>query len=293
VFARDTTQAMFLSKAEATLKGLISPVGHHRLNRMIREGFPAGLLEPLKFLLTGNAGETERLTVEKIERIRSEISQKQKEYAVVHSSGDSDRVSIVDRRLGWLVEVASITKYWGTFLHLCANAIQADTILELGSCVGISSCYLASAKSCKNFITIEGSNTLIPAIESNLRKITNHFKIVNALFDAGLDQILPSLKSGIDLVFIDGDHTKAATLRYFNRITPFLNCGSVVLFDDIHWSREMWETWQMISESRGLVFTVNLGRIGFCIWNGQEEKPRNYSLSKFTIDWGKGKTSAE
>jgi predicted O-methyltransferase YrrM len=278
---------MFLSKAESTLKGLLSPIGHRRLNRMLEAGFPAHLTEPLRFLFSS----TSYGTVQNVEKIRSEITEKGKPYIVVRSSGldtGSQTTVLVERKLEWLVEIASITKYWGTFLHLCAKATKAETILELGACVGLSSCYLASTESCKNFITIEGSDGLVRLIESNLRKVSNNFKVVHALFDSGLDEVLPTLESGLDLVFIDGDHTKAATLHYFQRIKPFLNRGSVILFDDIHWSKEMFQAWREVCESPGLSFTVNLGRLGLCIWDEQSNKPVNYNLSKFTKEWGRG-----
>ncbi len=282
---------MFLSKAESTLKGLLSPLGHRRLNKMMEDGFPSDLMEPLRFLLSPPSIELDHTVLSKVEKVRSEISGKPEEYGVVRSSGlesGSHSVTLVARKLEWLVEIASITKYWGTFLHLCSKSIKARTILELGACVGLSSCYLASAEFCKDFITIEGSDDLVGLVESNLRQVTDHFRVVHSLFDPGLDQVLPSLKSGLDLAFIDGDHTKAATLHYFQRIQPFLNQGSVVLFDDIHWSKEMLEAWEEICKSSGLLFTVNLGRLGLCIWDGQSNTPKNYDLSKFTMDWGRG-----
>ncbi len=266
---------------------------------MMEDGFPEHFKEPLQYLLSSTSAEMDRSIEEKVtkvEKIRSDISRKSEQYIVVRSSGidkdiNSQAVNLVQRKLGWLVATASITKYWGTFLYLCSKATKAETILELGSCVGLSSCYLASAESCKNFITIEGSDGLVSLIESNLRQVTNNFKVVHSLFDSGLDQVLPSLNTRLDLVFIDGDHTKPATLHYYRRVKPFLKPGSVILFDDIHWSRGMRHAWQEICESSGLLFTVNLGKLGLCIWNGQENKPTNFNLSKFTLDWGRGEGS--
>jgi predicted O-methyltransferase YrrM len=286
---------MFLSKTESKLKRLLSPFGYRTLNRMIHQGFPDQLLRPLEFLLSPTLTKEDQLVVDKVEKIRTEFLQKDDQYVVIRSSGIDDSSSsqaptLVERKLRWLAEIASITKYWGTFLYLCANAMKAETILELGSCAGVSSCYLASTASCKNFIAIEGSKDLSVLVESNLRQVTDHFKVVCSLFDAGLNEVLPSLESGLDLVFIDGDHTKSATLHYFHRIKPFLKKDSVLLFDDIHWSKDMWHAWKEICESPGLAFTVNLGRIGLCIWDGDEKNAQSFNLSKFTIDWGWGRT---
>src|SRR5262245_11491463 len=196
---------MFLSKAESKFKGLLSRLGHHRLRTMIHEGFPDQFLRPLEFLLSPTLTKEDQLVVDKVERIRSGFSRKDDQYVVIRSSGidgsSSKTPMLVERKLKWLADIASITKYWGTFLYLCADTMKAETILELGSCAGVSSCYLASAVSCKNFISIEGSKDLAVLVQSNLRQVTDHSKVVCSLFDAGLDEILPSLEDGLDSVF--------------------------------------------------------------------------------------------
>lgn len=42
-------------------------------------------------------------------------------------------------------------------------------------------------------------------------------------------------QNGVDLAYIDGDHEKVATIRYFERIKPHLNPDAVVIFGDISW----------------------------------------------------------
>jgi predicted O-methyltransferase YrrM len=192
-----------------------------------------------------------------------------------------------------IANTASVLPYWGTFLYLCVRARHAKTILELGGCAGISGCYLAAAPDCRTFITIEGSPALASLAKSNLRQVANNFVVINNLFDTALDELLPSYTDGFDLVHIDGQHEKSSTLHYLERLVPHLQRGSLLAFDDIRWTVDMWETWQLLCARKGMACTIDVGRYGLCLWDGETPSPRNYHFAKFTDLWRKGKPRHE
>jgi hypothetical protein len=101
---------------------------------------------------------------------------------------------------------------------------------------------------------------------------------VNASFDEALDRILPTLRDGIDMAYIDGGKDKRSNLRYLERVTPSLNEGCLVVFDDIHWSSEMWEMWGVVRKWKGFSHTINAGRFGVCLWSGRDVRPKTYDL---------------
>lgn len=275
------------------MKGLLSPVGRIKLRRMLKDGFPPELHSPLLYLLTRNISKEEEAVFERIESLRRTFQQQPAELQVLRGTagpGGSGEAVQVARDLDWLQQIVSVPKYWGAFLHLCAKASQAKTILELGSCLGISGCYLASANSSVDFITIEGSKDLVPIAQSNLQQIAGHAKVIPALFEDGLDRVLPAFRSGLDVVHIDGDHTEEKTLHYFRRLIPHLHTGSIVLFDDIYFSPGMLSAWEKLSRWEGASFAVNLGRFGMLIWEGGAREPQAYDLSLFTSEWGRGAT---
>jgi hypothetical protein len=288
--------------ARSVIQWFISSIGSYRLEKMLDDGLPPRFRIPLLFLLKKKISEEDLLIVTKVEAIRTEMANRGNVELEIYTSPSSDgsrRMSSLGEKptpgevrkipLKDIAHTVSISKYWGTFLFLCANVIRARTILELGSCAGISGCYLASGKDCSKLITIEGSPVLVALAESNIRQVTDHFVVVNALFDTGLDKILPTLEEKLDLVYIDGQHERTAMLYYFGRLTPHLNSGSIILFDDIHWSPDTLEGWQILSGWKGLAYSINLGRCGMCIWDGETTKPKNYDLSFYTDLWKKGK----
>jgi len=201
----------------------------------------------------------------------------------------------IDRStLAYIAEVASISRYWGSFLHLCASSAQARTILELGGCAGISGSYLASAPLCQRFVTVEGSPDLAKLAGRHINQVAaGQCEVRNALFDDALDALLPGFGTALDFAYIDGQHERAATIHYLKRITPALHPGSIVIFDDVMWSRDMESAWQEISATDGVSAAVLLGRLGVIVWGLAGDKADHYDLSRFTAEWKRGRLSAE
>jgi predicted O-methyltransferase YrrM len=131
-----------------------------------------------------------------------------------------------------------------------AEMARPSCSLELGSNLGLTTAYLASAVSPSKVISIEGDPELANLAAENLQRLDlKNVEIVTANFDDVLPEVLHN--HTIDFFFIDGNHTKDATLRYWNMIAPHLTPRSVVVFDDIHWSEGMEEAWnEIISDSR-------------------------------------------
>lgn len=268
---------------------LASWVGRRQYLRMLTDNLPNPLRSPIEFLLSGKLNPEDDRVVRNIETLRSELAKRQSEFVSVFSGRTSIESAMhpfspagtLERSLPQIAYVSSVLPRWGTFLYLCANARRAKTILELGSSAGISGCFLASAGDCQRFITVEGSSELAKLAETNLSHVARNFEVVNASFTDALDRILPTLRHGVDMAYMDGDKEKHALCRSFERLTPHLNSGSVVVFDDIHWSSEMWEAWQVLRRWKGFSHTITAGRFGVCFWTGDHVEPKTFDLYKF------------
>ena len=289
--------------ARSIYRWFVPMIGRYYLKRMIDDGLPARFRLPLLFLLTKSLSQEDQLIVSRIESVRSKMANRGDVYVDIYPSpspGSAGMVSSPEVKpapgkvkkvpLSRIANTTSVLPYWGTFLYLCANVNRAKTILELGSCAGISGCYMASGKYCKRFITIEGSRALATLAESNIRQVADNFAVITALFDDGFDETLPKLKDGLDMVYFDGQHEKIATIHYLERLTPHLNAGSILILDDIRWTSDMWEAWQALCKWKGMAWTIDVGRFGICVWDGVATQPKNYDFSKFTDLWRKRKS---
>jgi len=268
-----------LSLARMIYRRAMALLGIYKLQRMLEGGLPQPLQTPLEFLFARKLSHEAQQAVERVELIRSVVAHQTRLYEVVNPH-DSDP----KRTAAQIAHRSSVTSEWGTFLYLCAESFRSRTILELGSCAGISGCYLASSRYCTKFITVEGSESLASLAKSNIDRISDRGEVVNALFDDALDQILPTLGGGVDLVYIDGHHEYEATLHYFRRLKLHLNKGALVVFDDVHWSDGMWQAWQALKELEGFSYTIDAGRFGICLWEGASILPIHYDLRRY-LGW--------
>jgi len=279
-------------------RGLVYPAGKRYLQKALAQGLAPEWAEPLSFLLTGRLSPADRQVVRRVEAIRTLNAQKPDTYifqTVASDLGAQNFVRIVvaapsgasqpKLSSGWVAKVASVSADWGTFLYLAAKAAEAQLILELGSCAGISGCYLASAPNCSQFITIEGSPALAALATANIQQISEKATVINALFDSGLDQVLAGLNRNLDFVFIDGHHELEATRHYFERLQPHLSETCIVVFDDIRLYHSMWEFWQSLSCEQGFTQLINVGRFGIGLWNGVAAQPQVFDFSPFTGLW--------
>jgi hypothetical protein len=182
----------------------MSAIGRRQLRKMSATVLPELLGDPLRFLVERTISGADLPVVEKIEAMRADMAKRNREFVGVFEGDQLEAKSGRSKSLAEVAWVVSIVPLWGTFLYLCAKASAAKTILELGGGAGISGCYLASGPSCTRFVTIEGHPDRAQLAELHLRSVANDAEVVNASFEDGVRDVLPTLDGGIDLVFIDG-----------------------------------------------------------------------------------------
>ena len=79
-------------------------------------------------------------------------------------------------------------------------------------------------------------------------------------------------KTSYDLIFIDGNHRKEPTLSYFEKLLPLVHNDSVMILDDIHWSKEMEEAWEEIKKHPSVKVTIDTFFQGFVFFRREQVK---------------------
>jgi predicted O-methyltransferase YrrM len=74
------------------------------------------------------------------------------------------------------------------------------------------------------------------------------------------------------MVFFDGNHKKEATLRYFDMCLSHIHNNSILLFDDIHWSKGMKEAWENIRQHPSVVVSIDLFSMGIVFFRKELSK---------------------
>jgi predicted O-methyltransferase YrrM len=165
----------------------------------------------------------------------------------------------------------------GQLLSRIVYFLKLNNILELGTSLGISTAYLASLSKSRNCITLEGcENTANIARQTFSALNLSNIEIITGDIDNTIHLALNKL-STIDFVYIDANHTFNATMRNFELILPKLNEKAVIVLDDIYWSKEMKQAWDLIKLHPKVNSTFDLYHFGIVFFN-PDLHAKNYKL---------------
>jgi predicted O-methyltransferase YrrM len=143
----------------------------------------------------------------------------------------------------------------GRLLHYLVRIQKPAKALELGSCVGISGSYVASALATNgqgHLWTIEGSPGIAKLTKQTFERLGLQ-KWATSVVGPFSGTLQPTLKNGpFGFAFIDGHHDGDATIDYFNQIKSALTKNAIVMFDDIDYSPDMARAWSEIQRDPGL-----------------------------------------
>lgn len=157
-------------------------------------------------------------------------------------------------------------------LFQLVNYYQCKQILELGTSLGISSAYLASADHRSQVITLEGDDHIAAkAKEVHQLLGLKNISVTTGAFSDTLPKVL-SQQLKFDLVFIDGHHEEHATLDYFQQILKKCDDQSIIVVDDIYWSEGMTRAWQSIISHADVRLSIDLYDIGIVFFHKELSK---------------------
>ncbi len=240
----------------------------YRLKARHREGF--GIHSPFVYSLLNEViyEKSHYYCYKPIEKLRQELL------------NNKEQISVEDFGEGHykLRSIASIAKKsvkpakYAQLLFRLVNMNSSRTILELGTALGITTAYLASAHTQAQVITIEGDSLLCNYAQTHFKRL----KKQNISLQCGkLDDLLPDLLAPIDqldFVFFDANHTKEATLRYAEWCFPKTHTGTIFVVDDIHWSASMEEAWHVIKQDKRVRLAIDIFEMGILFFNTELTK---------------------
>lgn len=180
--------------------------------------------------------------------------------------GAGSRVSSKSSPLGRLIKGSSVSSKIGAFLFRLAKWLNAENILEIGTSVGVSTLYLASACPEANIITLEGDSQRAAYAQHSFEFMSfNNIELLEGDFDLTLGVAIEKIPK-IDMVFFDGNHRAEPTLRYFKQCLKKKHDDTVFVFDDIRWSNEMFKAWQVIAQHNSVSVSIDMFNVGVILF---------------------------
>jgi predicted O-methyltransferase YrrM len=192
--------------------------------------------------------------------------------------GAGSRKGPGSKSIAQITRHAARSRKYGQLLFRIAKYYRPHYILELGTSMGISTAYLASADKTSVTVTGEGNYAIASIAKDNFKESgLSNIRIITGNFDNTLPEMVAALPH-IDLAFIDANHRKKPTLTYFHELLKKVTDGSIIIFDDIHWSRGMEEAWREIKAHHSVMLTIDVFFFGIVFFRHEFKEKQHFRI---------------
>lgn len=187
--------------------------------------------------------------------------------------GAGSRKLTQQRTVSQIAKVSgSSDKYAKLLFRLVAN-YQPKEVLELGTSFGLGTYMLAAASEEINITTVEGCKSTFEIARRSFPS-SQHVKVdfVNKPFISYLENL--ENRPPFDFVFIDGDHKSESLFKQLELLAPFIHDETMILLDDIRWSKDMLFAWNKLVDSSDYHLSIDLFKMGILLKRSHQEKER-------------------
>ncbi len=213
---------------------------------------------------------TEYKAYSELKHYKKDLLRDQKTIEVTDLGAGSQVLKSTTRTVSQMAKHSGTTNHRAKLLFRLVQYFKFNSILELGTSLGIATHAMHLGHSNSKITTIEGC--------PNLSKFSeDHFNQLNLtpinLITGDFKDVIHDLKANAyDFIFIDGNHQKGATLDYFGMLLPMAYNDSVFIFDDIHWSKGMTEAWESIIQHPKVTVSIDTFFWGFVFFRKEQNK---------------------
>ncbi len=195
------------------------------------------------------------------------------------------------REISKIAKTAGISPKNAELLFRITHYFQPEHILEIGTSLGLATSALSNGNKNAQISTLEGcpktqEQAKLQFQVSNLD--TKNIEFINTEFSSYLKNCQLSTVN-YQFIYFDGNHSKKATLEYFELLLSTATNDSVWIFDDIHWSADMEEAWEIIKNHPQVTVTIDTFQWGIVFFRKEQEKEHfiinpNKTLSSFIFE---------
>lgn len=213
-----------------------------------------------------------------IEELRQSVLRNNKLLTITDYGAGSTVTKSNQRKVKNIARSALKPKKFAQLIFGIVNRYGANTIVELGTSLGITTSYLASGNLNATVYTFEGASEIAAIAKENFNYLNlKNIHLIEGNFDDTLSPHLNKINT-VDLAFVDGNHRKEPTIRYFEQLLEKSTESSIFIFDDIHWSEGMEEAWNYIKQHSSVKLTIDLFFIGLVFFRKEQKVAQHFTI---------------
>lgn len=215
---------------------------------------------------------------EKVEAVRKQLASDNAVLNVEDFGAGSGVSKSKQRTVSSIAKHAVKSKKFGQLLFRMVKYYHPLTILELGTSLGITTSYLSFANPQAQVITMEGSKEIAAVARRNFSALElQNIELIQGNFDDTLSSLISRLSS-VDFAFVDGNHRREPTERYFHHLLTKATNNSIFIFDDVHWSTGMEEAWDAIKNNAAVTCSIDLFFLGIVFFRQEFKEKQHFSI---------------
>ncbi len=201
--------------------------------------------------------------------------QKSTETIQVADFGKGSRVfKKAKRKVSKIAKTAGTPKKRQQLLFRMAQYFKPEKVLELGTSLGKGTVALSLGNENGHITTVEGCPQTAAIAKRQFETFKrNNIELKQQDFTSFLNE---DRTSHYDFIFLDGHHDKTATLDYFTQLLPKITSETVVILDDIHWSRGMTEAWKTLVQHPKVMVSIDTFHWGILFFRETLSKEHFY-----------------
>ncbi|MEP6648088.1 MAG: class I SAM-dependent methyltransferase [Saprospiraceae bacterium] len=163
-------------------------------------------------------------------------------------AGKEERYCKENQKISSIAKKSLSLPFQCRFLYRLMEYINPVSMIEFGTCLGISSAYIAKGVSDGQLISIEGDMSLYRIAHSLFEKLSiKNIKVINSSFENFLTEEEKNIGS-LDFIFLDGNHRSEALIEYYQHLKPHFTSETILMVDDIYWSSDMNAGWKLLTK---------------------------------------------
>ncbi|MEL4455191.1 O-methyltransferase [Lutimonas vermicola] len=203
--------------------------------------------------------------------MRKELLSNHNEIQVTDFGAGSKVLNENKRSVADIAAKAGISSKRGKLLAKTVAYFKPQTILEIGTSLGISTAYMVSGAPDAKITTLEGCPEIAGIARDNFQIFD--FKQINLIVGKFEDTLPPALADQqFDLIYFDGNHQAVPTISYFEQCLKTVHEHSLFIFDDIHWTADMDKAWKHIRNHKKVSLSVDTYQWGLVFFKTGKAK---------------------
>jgi predicted O-methyltransferase YrrM len=177
-----------------------------------------------------------------------------------------------ERQICQIAKSAGISLKRSELLFRIVKYFQPDTILEIGTSLGMATAAMHLGNKNAKIISLEGCSNTLNQTKFQFQKFDfDNVNFINMEFSSYFKSNNQQPTTN-NFIYFDGNHSQKATLDYFNLLLPIITNDSIWIFDDIHWSSEMENAWEIIKKHKKVTVTIDTFQWGIVFFRSEQEK---------------------